>query len=500
MLCELICALASTLAANDGVDAARAWRTDHGPAIIREFAELLSIPNVASDREGITRNATAIIDAFSERGVSLEGLTLRGAPPIVVGRLTTPGATRTLGIYIHYDGQPVDQARWDSLPWTPTLRTGSLEDGGLARGLPRDGQEIDPEWRLYARSSGDDKAPLIALLAAIDALQASDIAITSNLVFLFEGEEEAGSRHLPEYLATYGDRLAADAWLIFDGPVHQSRTPQIVFGVRGITSIEITTYGADRDLHSGHYGNWSPNPALQLVELLAGMKDASGRVTIDGFYDDVVPLSDAEQAALERVPSVDEELLESFGIGAPEMQGVSLTESLLLPSLNIKGIASGNVGPASRNAIPQTATANLDIRLVKGNDPRRMQELVEAYIESQGFHIVREDPDRATRLAHPRIAKVTRAGGYRAARTSMDLPIVAPLVEATEAAAGEEVILMPTLGGSLPLYVFEDMLEAPVIIMPIANHDNNQHGPNENIRIANLWYGIDLFASVLTMD
>ena len=137
--------------------------------------------------------------------------------------------------------------------------------------------------------------------------------------------------------------------------------------------------------------------------------------------------------------------------------------------------------------------------MVQGNDPRRMQELVEAHIRKQGFHIVREPPDHATRLAHTRIARVVRRSGYPAVRTPMDLPIVAPVVAAAQAASDEPLVLMPTLGGSLPLYLFEQVLERPIVIVPIANHDNNQHAPDENLRLANLWYGIDLFAELFTM-
>lgn len=488
------------LPAPDVLEAARAYRRAHGAEILQEFSILLATPNVASDEPNIRRNAEQLAEAFGRRGVTMSVHMLPGAAPIVVGELNVPGATRTIGIYAHYDGQPVDQARWTHPAWTPTLYTAAMEDGGQPRPLPRPGEPIDPEWRLYARSAGDDKAPIMALLVALDVLRRNDLSPTSNVVLLFEGEEEAGSPHLGRYLDALGDRLAADVWLICDGPVHQSRRPQLVFGVRGITSCEITVYGADRDLHSGHYGNWAPNPAMMLARLLASMTDDDGRVTIDGFYDDVEPLSPAERAALATVPDVDEDLRRDFGLGASQGRGRSLVESLLLPSLNVKGIAGGTVGPTARNVIPPAATAAFDIRLVKGNDPDRMLDLVEAHIRKQGYTIVRVEPDAATRLDHARIARVVRGGGYRAARAPLDLPLVPVLVEAARrASGGREVVLMPTMGGSLPLYLFEEKLGAPTIIVPIANHDDNQHGPDENLRLANLWYGIDLMALILTL-
>jgi acetylornithine deacetylase/succinyl-diaminopimelate desuccinylase-like protein len=280
--------------------------------------------------------------------------------------------------------------------------------------------------------------------------------------------------------------------------MHQSRRPQLVFGVRGITGLEITTYGAVRGLHSGHYGNWSPNPALALAHLLAGMKDEQGRVLIEGFYDSVEPLTAADRAALATVPDVEAALRKELGLAASEGDA-SLAERTLLPSLNIRGIRSADVGAKAANVVPSTATASLDIRLVRGNDPERMLDQVEAHLRRQGYHIVREDPDTASRLTHPRIAKVIRQGGYPAARTSVDHPFVKPIVQAAERAAGEPMILLPGLGGSLPLYLFVETWPVPMIIVPIANHDDNQHAADENLRLANLWYGIDLMASLLTL-
>ena len=483
--------------------AARAYRKAHGAAILSEFRDLLSIPNHGRDTENIFRNAEYIRQQFTRRGVEMQLLSLPGqpdVPPLIYGRIDTPGATRTIGIYVHYDGQPADASKWTNAPFEAVLYTRSIEDGGKRREFPEVGETIDPEWRLYGRSTGDDKAPLIALLTALDALAASDIAMTSNIRFMFEGEEEMGSPHLGQYFEQYDEKFSdVDVWLICDGPVHQSRRPQIVFGVRGITSLRITVYGASRYLHSGHYGNFAPNPAMMLSQLLASMKDEQGNVLIKGYYDSVEPLSAREQAALDAVPDIDDQLREEFGLAASENNNESYLRRLLLPSLNIKGLESATAGPTARNVIPTTATVAIDIRLVKGNDPRDMLDLVEAHIREQGYHIVREEPDRKTRLTYPRIAKVTRGSGYRAARTSMDLPIVESLVRAANRASDEEVILMPSLGGSLPLYLFEEKLNTPTIIVPMANHDDNQHAPDENIRIANLWYGIDLLGEILTM-
>jgi len=481
-----------------GVDlsAVDEWREEHAAEFLGDFAEFLAIPNTPAHPEGLRRTAEWARDELARRGAKARLLELDGVPPLVWARLDAPGATRTLGVYVHYDGQPVDPSRWTHPPFEPVLYTEAIEAGGMPRAFPGNGEAIDPDWRIYARSAGDDKAPIPVILAALDALAAQGARPAVNLVFLFEGEEEIGSTNLGAFFEKYRERLDADLWLICDGPMHQSRKPQLVFGVRGYSGIDLTVYGATRYLHSGHYGNWAPNPAWMLARLLASMRDADGNATIEGFYDTVEPLSESEKAAVAAVPGVEEMLMRELSLARTEGGGALLMERLLLPSLNIRGLASATVGPTARNIIPTVAEATLDVRLVRGNDPGDMLDRIERHIEKQGFTIVREDPDEATRLANPRLVKVVRRPGYPAVRTSIDAPIAAPVIAAAGRAAGEPVILVPTLGGSLPLYLFTDVLETPVVVVPIANHDDNQHAPDENVRLGNLWYGIRLFAEL----
>jgi len=495
----------SVLAAGpDGLELTRAWRERHAAQIVRDYADLLRLPNVASNLADVRRVAEALRERLAASGVAAELLELAGAPPVVFGRLDVPGATRTLALYVHYDGQPADPAKWRTLPFEPTLVTAAWEAGGVERPLPGDGEPIDPEWRLYARSAGDDKAPLGALFPALAALGEAGVRPTSNLLFFFEGEEEAGSPHLGEYLERYRERFDdVDAWLFLDGPVHQSGRPQIAFGVRGVTGLELTVYGPVRSLHSGHYGNWAPVPGRLLAELLASMYESDGRVAVAGFYDDVTPLGEAERAALARLPSYDEELRHELGLAATEGGGSALSERLLEPSLTIQGLASANVGALSRNVIPSTATASLGIRLVAGNRPERLLERVEEHVRRQGFHVVRDEPTLDVRRAHAKLVRIERGEGYPAARTAMDLPIAASVVAAARAAGAAsgigEPVLIPGMGGSLPLYLFTEGLGKPCLIVPVANHDDNQHAPDENLRLANLWYAIDLYGALLTM-
>ena len=497
---------APALSAQSGPDVARAYREAHEAEIVLDFAELLSYPNRAADLADVTRAAEYIRDELLEVGVEAELLTLEDAPPIVFGELLVPGAERTLGVYVHYDGQAVDPANWTHPPFQPTLYSASMLEGGEPIPMPRPGEAVDPEWRLYARSAGDDKAPIAAILPVLRAFREGGVTPTSNLIFFFDGEEEAGSPHMEEYMRTYRDRVEPiDIWLFFDGPAHQSGRPQITFGVRGAMGMEVTVYGALRNLHSGHYGNWAPDTGNILAHLLASMKDEeTGRVLVDGWYDTVEPIGEEERAALEAMPDWDEELKRELGLAWTEGEPETLPERIMLPALTVRGITSGNTGRLARNVIPNEAVASLGIRLVKGNDPAHLRQLIVDHIERQGFHVVSEDPDMETRLSYPRIAKVTGGGGSVAARTSMDNPYAQQVLGAAREAADRafgpgSLVVAPGMGGTLPLTPFTELLDKPAIIVPVANHDNNQHAPDENLRIANLWYAIDLYAALMTM-
>ncbi|MEO1135740.1 MAG: M20/M25/M40 family metallo-hydrolase [Pseudomonadota bacterium] len=503
-LATLLTMISASLAAapEEAVAVAREWRATHGAKILQGFAELLSIPNDANDDQNIRRNAAYIRDLFEARGFDMALLEAENdaAPPLIYGVRKTPGATRTIAIYVHYDGQPVEPANWTHPPFAPVLYSRAMEDDGAPIPFPEDGDAIDEDWRLYARSASDDKAPIPALLAAIDALDAAGVGFTSNIKLVFDGEEEAGSDYLDDYLAAHPAKFSdIDPWLFCDGPTHQSARPQLVFGVRGVTGLEVTVYGPNRGLHSGHYGNWAPGPGWRLAQLLASMKDDKGRVMIKDFYKSTAPITDAERAAIAAAPQVDESLRLTFGLAETEADNAPLAERILLPALNLKGLKSAEVGPLSRNVIPSSAAASIGLRLVKGNDPQAMLDLVEAHIERQGYHIVRQDPPASTRAVHPLLAKVTRSGGYPAVRSDMEDARAAPLISALGAASSDSLILTPSLGGSLPLYMFEEVSDAPIVILPIANYDNNQHAADENIRIGSLFYGIDAYAAVLTM-
>ena len=486
-------------AAASGADvraAARRYREAHEAEIAREFATLLAIPNVASDSVNIRRNAAALIQMLQRRGVSARALEAVG-PPAVYGELAVPGATRTVVFYAHYDGQPVDTSQWTGSPWSPVLRDGPLNANGRVIPIPATGSRMTGESRIYARSASDDKGAIIAMLAALDAMRAANITPSVNLKFFFEGEEEAGSSNLRRMLETHRDLLRADAWIFCDGPVHQSGRQQVVFGVRGVMGLELTTYGPARALHSGHYGNWAPNPAVLMSSLIASMRDDDGRITIAGFSDDVRPISEAERRALAAAPAIDSTLRRALMLGATEANNALLAERIMQPALNVRGIRVGGVRELAANAIPTTAHASIDFRLVAGQRPERVRELVEAHLRSRGYHIVNDTPDSALRMRHPRIVRVEWEAGYAATRAPMDIPFSRALMAAASSGAASPPLAIPTLGGSLPTSTFEQVLGVPLVILPIANYDNNQHAANENLRLQNLWDGIELYAAVM---
>jgi acetylornithine deacetylase/succinyl-diaminopimelate desuccinylase-like protein len=473
----------------------RDYVTAHQGDIVRRFASLLAMPSVASDTTAIRQNAELIAAELARRGVEARLLENDG-PPIVFGELRTPGARRTVAIYAHYDGQPVDEAQWTTPPWSPVVRKARIEAGGEIVPLEALGDRVPGEWWIYARSAGDDKAPIAAILTALDAVKATGVRPTVDVKLFFEGEEEAGSPHLREIVEANRELLAADVWLLCDGPVHQSRRMQLYFGARGVQGLELTVYGPLRALHSGHYGNWAPNPAVELVHLLASLRDTEGHILIPGFYADVRPPSQAERRAARAAPEVDAALREELGLADTEGK-FSLAEAILEPALNVRGIEAGHVGERATNAIPTQARASIDFRLVPDQTPEAVRRRVEDHLRALGYTLVDRPPDHATRLAYRRLVRLEWDSGYPAARTDLELPVSRALARVVSDAVGAPVVQVPTLGGSVPMYLFQELLGVPVVGVPVANHDNNQHAGNENLRLQNLRDAIQLFAALL---
>jgi len=453
-----------------------AWTTANQPAIVKELLDLLSIPNVAVDRANIIRNVAFLERAFAKRGFTTRRLETPGNPLFFAER-ATPGATKTTLIYAHVDGQPVDAKAWNQPdPFTPVIR----------------------DDRIYARCASDDKGPIIATLAALDALAAAGLRPSTHLKVIIDTEEEAGSPNLVPAVKANRDLLAADMMLIFDGPIHSSGRPTLAFGARGIITGTLTVYGPKSGVHSGNYGNWVPNPALRLSQLIASMKDDEGRVTVEGYYDDVAPLTAEERALLAGVPDDSAELMRTFGIAAPERAGRSLQEGLQGPTLNIRGLSSSFVGAGVRTIIPDKAVAEIDLRLVKETSGKKLMQLIADHVRRQGFHLVDGEPDDAARAKYPKIARLRVGQETPAFRTSPLLPESRALALAMEAAFGAPPVQIRTLGGTVPIAPFVEALNVPAVLVPTVNFDNNQHEENENLRMSHLFKGIQILAVALT--
>lgn len=476
-----------------------AWRRAHEREILDEAFALLAIPNVASDTANIARNVVFLTQAFSKRGVTLTALRApTGGSPALFGELRAPGATRTVVFYAHYDGQPVASGGWDGDPFTPELRRYANSVATDRVALPERGATVDPEVRIRARSASDDKGPIMAMLAALDAMKATRNAASVNVKFFLEGEEEAGSEHLGDLLKAHKDKLAADAWLFFDGPVHVSGRPQIVLGVRGVMGMDVTFYGANRALHSGHYGNWSPNPAVSAAQFIASVRDRDGNVRIAGFYDDVPAISPADEALARALSQTDDSVRASLGLSHTEAANAPLGARIMRPALNIRGMRAGNVGTAAANAVPTNATVSIDFRLVPNQQPARIRQLVEKHLAAEGYTVTRNPDDVARSKDRSRLALVAYDSGYTSVRVASNLPAVGAIKGLMTRSYGREPFVMPILGGSLPLFHFVEQLGATVITVPTVNADNSQHAPNENLRLQNLWDAIALMTELMT--
>lgn len=481
--------------AGDVADAIHRYRQSREKHILSDFVDLLSLPNDSINPADMGRNVELISAMLKPRGFKVRTLSA-GRAPYIYAELPQPGASETLLLYAHFDGQPVQPENWAYPPFAPTLLTAPYPQGQPVD-MTRVGDRFDPEWRLYARSAGDDKMPVIALIHALDALRSLDIERSINLKLLLDGEEERGSPTLGKILDANPGLLDADLLLFCDGPMHQSRRAQLVFGVRGSTSVDITTFGATRPLHSGHYGNWSPNPIMQLAYLLTSMRDPQGRIRIEGYYDNVAALSDAEKTAIKAMPDITKSLQDELSVHTPEGGGARIEELVALPALNVRGIRAGGVGSQGRNVIVPSATASLNLRMVPNQRPERLRNLLEEHIRKQGYTITYEAPTPGFLRSHPAVVRLDWSGkGDPGLRTAMDGEMAQRLIGVMREIR-PDLILTPSMGGTLPLNAFADRMDTPIIVLPLANHDNNQHGRNENIRLQNLWDAIAVYGAVL---
>jgi acetylornithine deacetylase/succinyl-diaminopimelate desuccinylase-like protein len=467
------------------------------PQVLQTHREFVSLPNVASDTANMQRNFAWAEAAFAERGFTTR---LLPAPtyPVFLAELAVDPAAPTILYYLHLDGQAVNPARWyQPDPFVPVLKAqNAAGDWEIIDWSRIDSGPIDPEWRVFGRAAADDKAPIMMLLTALDLLAEAGQQPRHNVKVILDPEEEASSTAFLSTLEQYRADYAADYLLILDGPAHPSNRPTLTFGCRGIATCSITTYGAKLPQHSGHYGNYAPNPVFALADLLSGMKDERGRVTIDGYYDGIE--IDAETRALfAAMPDDEEATRRGLVIARPDAVGATYQEALQYPSLNVRHIETSWKGPGLKTVIPEFATAHLDVRLVKETDGAEQLAKIRRHIEQQGYLVLDREPTDAERLAHPKIVTFRGDPGVNAFRTPVDAPIAKQLSAALAEAFGAPPIRIPTMGGTVPIIEAVNVLDIPAVIVPMVNMDNNQHNPNENIRIGNLRDGVRMCLAIL---
>ncbi len=463
---------------------------------ITELRDFIAVPNDALNPDDIDDNIFWLKKKFGERGFNTAELETENLP-LFFAALPVEDNKPTMLIYMHFDGQSVDPSKWDQPnPYEVVLK---MPEGDGFKTVPFEelDDDINYDWRLFGRSTADDKGPIIMLLNTLDLLKKEGKEIPFNIKVILDGEEEKSSKPLPKAVKQYRELLEADFLLIADGPVHPTGEPTILYGCRGITTLTLTTYGPIKAQHSGHYGNYAPNPGFQLAQLLATMKDSDGRVTIPGYYDGIT-VDDSVKELLKSVPDSDAAISDKLQFKSAEKVGSSYQEALQYPSLNVRGIGSGWIGPEARTIVPESATAELDLRLVVETDGNRLKKLVKDHIKKQGFHVVDHVPTKEERMAHDKVIMVNEGSVTDAFRTDFDNPYGIFLAETLKNTFGKEVIQIRTTGGTVPIAAFINELNIPAFIVPMVNADNNQHSPNENLVIGQLAYGIKAFYGILT--
>ncbi len=463
-----------------------------------DLVQLLSIPNDANFPEAIEQNVQWCEKAFGQRNFTTSRLQTKGAPLLLAER-THKNAQKTVLIYLQLDGQPVDTTQWSQEnPYIPVLKQQNASGGWEAIGT-YDFNQYNEDWRIFARSAADAKGPVAMFLAALDAIDRLQHQPNFHIKVIMDFEEELGSPNLPAAVTKHAERMASDMLVIFDGPLHRSGKPTLEFGARGIATMTLTTYGPIVPQHSGHFGNYAPNPALGLAQLLASMKDPQGRVTIPGYYEGV-SIDEETRTILRAVPDDEAMIKEQLQLGSTDAVGSFYQEAIQYPSLNIRGMQSGWIDEKARTIIPGWARAEIDIRLVLESEPERLIRLVKEHIEKQGYYLTSGVPTKEERMGHAKVASLTHEISYQSFRTDFDTELGTWLRKALTKAYDDDIVMVRMGGGSVPISPFVNTLGIPAVIVPTVNIDNNQHSPNENLRIGNYRDGIRTMMAILTED
>ncbi len=428
--------------------------------LLDELLEFVRIPSVSakSEHKQDTRRAAEwLVERMLEAGLDTAELVPTDGHPVVVGRWNGAPGAQTLLVYGHYDVQPPEPLdEWSSPPFEPEIRDG----------------------RLYGRGSVDDKGQVYLHLKAVEAHLAEHGSLPVNVVFVVEGEEEVGSPNLESFLVRNQDDLRCDAVLISDTTMFAPGLPSITIGLRGLAYMEVHVQGPRSDLHSGAYGGAVVNPANALAHIIAGLHDADGRITIPGFYDDVKPISEAERAAIRALPFEDETLRAE--VGAPSLggeAGATVLERLWVrPTLDVNGLLSGYTGEGAKTVLPARAMAKISMRLVPDQSEK---EIERRFAE----HVQRLAPEGVTVRVE---ALHGGSPGYAEPKGAVFEAARGALAEAF----GREPVTIRE-GGSIPIVrTFEQIFDAPVVLIGFGLPGENAHAPDEWMSVDNYLTGI----------
>ena len=426
---------------------------------LEQLFVFLRQPSISTQNLGVKECAQLLVKTLKESGAQAE-IFQTPQHPIVIGQIRDQAASRTLLIYGHYDVQPPEPLDlWKSPPFEPTIKNG----------------------RIYGRGVADNKGQLFAHIKAAEAILRVRGKISSNITFLFEGEEEIGSPNLGPFIQEHKDLLKADACLVSDGSKHSSGRPTIFCGLKGILYLELFAKGANRDLHSMH-AVMVPSPVWKLVHGLASLKAEDGTVLIPKFYDRVRKPTEVEMRAVQSIPNFAVDVrqrleLERF-LGGDDNYYYNM---VFAPTCNIAGIEAGYTGPGAKTVLPCQAFAKIDFRLVPDQNPNEIFEQFKHHLEAKGLADI----------------EVMKHSELMPSRTPIDHPYVQLIKTAINYVTNEEPIIFPSMGGSGPDYLFTGILGLPSVWLPLGPHDSNNHAPNENIHIEDLTKGMKIGSTII---
>ena len=474
---------------------------DIGIESIESFREFLSIKNDANFKNEMKPLIEWGINNFKKYGFEVERLETPELPLLLASKVISEDLN-TLLIYLQFDGQPVDNSKWDQEnPYKAVLKERVNNEYKITDWSRLDNITFDDikkgDLRIFARSASDAKGPVMMIINALEIMKRNNIELEYNLKVIMDFEEEISSPNLADAVKKYSSKLKSDALLIFDGPKHPSNLPTLTFGARGISDITLITYGPIVPQHSGHFGNYAPNPVFRMSEILSSMKDPNGRVIIPGFYDGI-ELDKKTLKILAEVPDDEEKMMNDMQFKKPDNVGKNYQESIQYPSINVRGIESGWVREEVRTIVPSECIAEIDVRLVLESDPIRLHNLIKSHIEELGYYVIDRRPTKDERLKHNKIVTFVSSFDYDAFRTDIESEIGKWLVKSLKKTFGIEPVKKRTSGGSVPISPFVNTLGIPAVTVPTVNQDNNQHSPNENIKIENYITGIKTYLGILT--